>query len=249
MPVEAHQHVDGDRHHLQPDEQHHQVAGAGHQHHPQHREQHQRVELAAVDPPAVQVADGDQDGQRARQQEQAVGQAAEAVHGHHPVSPRRAGGSVAPSVMVTRGRLATKVAASPAMAAHGTHARRRARAVALLQHVAQQHPHRATAPGRSREAAPRGSRPGCSPGPAYDRIHRPRSLSFAGRGGHRARTWGPGATSGVSSSTRAGGRLHAVQHRLGVEAQQDDEHHQRRQQPDLARVQVRQPAVWPGSAG
>ena len=82
-PVEPREHIYGDRHELEPEEDHHEVRPRRHDHHPQRSEQQQHVVLGREQLFALQIEEGQQYGERRGSQEQPVGHPAEVVGGDH----------------------------------------------------------------------------------------------------------------------------------------------------------------------
>jgi hypothetical protein len=82
--VVARQDVDGDRHHLQPQERDDQVLGGGQEHHAHGGEQHQDVVLRGEQALAIEVAQGVQHRRRRGREDHRFGAEAVGVDGHHP---------------------------------------------------------------------------------------------------------------------------------------------------------------------
>ena len=79
---ESHQHVGGNRHQFQTDEDQHHVETGGHAHHAHDRKQQQGVELTVVFMLDLEIAHRHQDGNRRAAKEQVPEVNGEAIHHH-----------------------------------------------------------------------------------------------------------------------------------------------------------------------
>jgi hypothetical protein len=82
-PVVAGQDVHRDRHHLEAEEEHDQVFGAGEEHHPDGGEQHQRVVLRRQEPLPLEIPEREQNGAGGREERDGRGGIAVAVERDH----------------------------------------------------------------------------------------------------------------------------------------------------------------------
>jgi hypothetical protein len=82
---EADEHVERQSHQFKTDVERDQIVTAGEKHHADGGEQNERVILAALLALHVQIAQGDGNGQRGREQKDGLEDEAEAVYPHHAV--------------------------------------------------------------------------------------------------------------------------------------------------------------------